>query len=916
MRRKIAACFMAMVLTATGLATTGTPASAAVDSSLTETGENTAEKQEDPLKEIDAQDLVMEQQEEIEEEENMPAEDPDPLVIDEDGSIVPASQASWVRVDPVTGEKSEIPEEEISQGEEQEESGRENQIDTRQMKGDSGDLSGKEVQEDPDSGEFSDGNAPEESATPEETGGNAVEKVTAPGELGGNAAEEVVASGETDENGQELTSEQGDFSEQLAEETEEETAELWEDSSGEVVGEAATDPETFISDASEESEEFSDSAAPSAGSAVSYQEKTLQIKDGQDITAPLNTLFLKLKDRATVKTPYKIIVPPGNYKLTGTLCMYSNMYLYAQGAKITKTSTNKHLILRLGNTKQSEGGYSGYENIVIDGGTWDYNYASVADKDAPGGFVGFCIGHAKNVTFKNATFLNNLKSHFLEFGGVKNAQITGCTFRGYYKKYEEGGQECIQIDCCTDEANVFPQYTPYDGSTCEDFLIEGNTFEDVFAGAGTHSMMTGKTYRRITVRNNTFRNIRKRCVEFLNYVDSVAENNTMTNVGMGVSVITVSDKNAHQTKGYQGGPDINTDRKLLLSGNKIRLSGVTEIGGVDWVCSGVRVLGYNMEKTGGVIPKGIYPVKGITVKDNQISGYGNGIYMKLANTSVLSGNQIKMQRPGTRLDFGIYAGDSRGTSVVSNKIFETENTGIFFWDDVYGKNSKQKNYIRSNTVSSVGGDGIYLRAVSAGTRIEKNIISSANGSGIHVQRGKIVGIYNNDSSSNKNHGIKIEDTAGGIWIRGNQTASNKKSGLLVWDASVTEIVKNTMNKNSGNGMYLSGSTIGSVKENVFAANGKLWTLYAKSCKGRSSVWKPVCKTITTKSTSVSGTASGSSTVAIYVQKSGKTEKIGAAKVNKKKQFAVKIKKQKKNTLNRVVSKDKYGNTVTVNYRVK
>ena len=41
----------------------------------------------------------------------------------------------------------------------------------------------------------------------------------------------------------------------------------------------------------------------------------------------------------------------------------------------------------------------------------------------PGGFVGFRIGHATNVTVKNVTFLNNLKSHFLELAGVKNAEI-------------------------------------------------------------------------------------------------------------------------------------------------------------------------------------------------------------------------------------------------------------------------------------------------------------------------------------------------------------------------------------------------------------------------------------------------------------------------------------------------------------
>ena len=59
-------------------------------------------------------------------------------------------------------------------------------------------------------------------------------------------------------------------------------------------------------------------------------------------------------------------------------------------------------------------------------------------------------------------------------------------------------------------------------------------FEDVFAGLGTHSMMAGKTYKRITVRDNTFHNVKKRCIEFLNYEDSVAEDNTMVNVGMGV----------------------------------------------------------------------------------------------------------------------------------------------------------------------------------------------------------------------------------------------------------------------------------------------------------------------------------------------------------------------------------------------
>ena len=197
--------------------------------------------------------------------------------------------------------------------------------------------------------------------------------------------------------------------------------------------------------------------------------------------------------------------------------------------------------------------------------------------------MGFCIGHATNVTIKNATFLNNLKSHFLEFGGVKNAKITGCTFHGYYKNYVKGGQECIQIDCCTDEDNVFPQYMPYDGSTCEDFVIDGNVFEDVFAGVGTHSMMAGKTYNRITVTNNTFHNVKKRCIEFLNYEDSTAENNTMVNVGLGVEVSAVNKKNTHLTQGYSGEPDAKKNRNIRVAGNYVSLAKTSSIGGIAWI---------------------------------------------------------------------------------------------------------------------------------------------------------------------------------------------------------------------------------------------------------------------------------------------------------------------------------------------
>ena len=101
------------------------------------------------------------------------------------------------------------------------------------------------------------------------------------------------------------------------------------------------------------------------------QELVLNVQDGEDITVKLNTLLAQARDKATDEKQCKVIVPPGNYTLTGTLHMYSNIYLYAEGATITKTSPRKEILLRLGDTQKSAGGYEGYRNITIDGGTWD-----------------------------------------------------------------------------------------------------------------------------------------------------------------------------------------------------------------------------------------------------------------------------------------------------------------------------------------------------------------------------------------------------------------------------------------------------------------------------------------------------------------------------------------------------------------
>ena len=381
-----------------------------------------------------------------------------------------------------------------------------------------------------------------------------------------------------------------------------EEGQMFEDSSedSETFGDVSI-PDTQSAEKTEENEfgdddGFSDgdvetfSAEDADQSCENMQELVLNVQDGEDITVKLNTLLAQARDRATDEKQCKVIVPPGNYTLTGTLHMYSNIYLYAEGATITKTSPRKEILLRLGDTKKSAGGYEGYRNITIDGGTWDSNYECVEDKGGPGGFVGFRIGHATNVTVKNVTFLNNLKSHFLELAGVKNAEITGCTFRGYWKEFTGGGQECIQLDACM--PRIFPGYLPYDGSVCENIVIKDNTFEDVFAGIGSHSMMFDKPYKNITISNNRFNNLKKRAIWCLNYQDTVVTGNTMTNVGGGVYVRSVYTRNAHTVSGQEVSPEENQyAENILIADNQITVLEPTVIDGKQWNGYGIWITG-------------------------------------------------------------------------------------------------------------------------------------------------------------------------------------------------------------------------------------------------------------------------------------------------------------------------------------
>lgn len=608
-----------------------------------------------------------------------------------------------------------------------------------------------------------------------------------------------------------------------------------------------------------------DQEPDSQDSELGETEATLQLEEGEDFITELNILLYKAKDRATDEKPYKVIIPPGNYEIKGTISMYSNIHLYAVGAVMKKTSTKKQILMRLGNSEISAGGYDGYRNITIEGGTWDCNYESCAKKEEPGGFVCFRLGHATNITVKDATFLNNLKSHFLEFGGVKHALVTGCTFEGYWTPYERTSQECIQIDACMD--SIFPRYQPFDGTVCTDIVIENNTFQNVFAGAGSHSMMFDKPYTNIVIRNNRFINVKRRAVWLLNCKDSSVTGNVMKNVGGGVYIASMRSTHVHLLEGQQ--PTIKQNQQaqnVVVSGNTITLSSTTAIAGKAWTCYGIWIGGQRVKSASCAIPLGDYIIRGVTADKNIIKGPGNGIRLERTMSCKVTNNKLSLTKPANAKNFGIYAGGSRNNQITGNTVQNTANIGIYIYTNSGYTHKSTGNKLVSNQVKKSLSDGIRLGSGSNNTVLQKNRVSE-----------------------------------------------NKLNGIYVQSSSVTSMTYNRAESNGKCGIYCVSSTIKEQQKNIMIENKSAYAIRFYKCKGKvQNVKIPAVKTIKRTAKKITGTGAGGVKVYVYTKDN---KRMAGAKIGKNWKFSVPIKAQKRGTVLSIRIVDKYSNAVRKEFKV-
>ncbi len=442
-----------------------------------------------------------------------------------------------------------------------------------------------------------------------------------------------------------------------------------------------------------------------------------------------------------------VVIPAGTYYLdNNSLRISSNTTLIADGATIIFRGGSRDIPMLVNDedsqvSSASAGGYNHASNITVQGGTWDGNAKATAPANI------FHFSHASNITITGATLKNCCGTHFIEFAGVKDSKITNCTFKDFIKKSgvsyktsdptaslktNDAGEvsivsEAVQLDFC--EQKTSSGSPPFDGTVSKNIEVSGCTFINCLSGIGNHHHERSSS--DWTFKDNTFTNISYSCFNIENTDNITISGNKATSA---FCFVQMKDTNA---------------KNIVISDNEVK-----------------------NDKRSTYMGFKINDSKGVTIKNNKISGYNYGI-LAMGSDITVTGNTVT----DCNL-FGIRFTDGSNSSggIKNNTVSDITEVGI----GVLGF----KGDIIGNTTTKFGFYGIRATGSSTGT-IKDNIYDQSysiyntsqmtQGSNKYLKKGKFVAepdyytIYyhssENAKASKKKTVVKYDDVVQALTIK-------------------------------------------------------------------------------------------------------------------------------------------------------
>ncbi|MFD7319419.1 right-handed parallel beta-helix repeat-containing protein, partial [Streptomyces sp. NPDC059883] len=430
------------------------------------------------------------------------------------------------------------------------------------------------------------------------------------------------------------------------------------------------------------------------------------------------------------------------YNVTTFMVCKANTTVIAYGATIRSVNATTGCFRNFyGN--DSFAAYTGHSNITVLGGLWDGNGYKAADGSgvvtATTNIMTFI--HCANIIVKDAIFRDCSGSHGLEVNAVSGARITDCRFEGFVDNTADQSRltsEALEIDVAKSGSSAIGDM---DGTTCADVSVTNCWFGPSARlgnwgrAVGSHSIVTGSFYDRITVRDCEITGAYEVGIRALYWRDSVISGNRISGTGS-AGIYAPTDSAAAQTS-----------RDLTITDNIISGSGAD---------AGIRIAGLANAPWSEVV------IRGNTVR----AATGYGVRADYATGAVIEGNRCTATSLG-----GILAQESNRANVSGNSLSSAGSNAI----NIAGCSSAvvANNLIDGTTTNH----GIVVGAsTSAGgnVNVSGNMIRAAASAGIRLSSpGCLItgNMIRKDGGATVN-GVSMTATATGCVIAGNDMTGN------------------------------------------------------------------------------------------------------------------------------------------------
>lgn len=271
----------------------------------------------------------------------------------------------------------------------------------------------------------------------------------------------------------------------------------------------------------------------------SYMEVLLDVEDGANITVQLQAAFLVAAAKATKEIPYKVVIPKGTYHLSSTVHIYSNTSLSIKDVVFVRDFQEGPMLMS-GNFMEDSPYIEQEQNIIIQGGTFDGNCFDSLYGAVTTSFSNLYFPYAKNIQLIGVKICNNMGGHHIEMNGVDNIIIRDCIFDKYYANK-------TVTDSDKKEALKFGtmELVSVDGEkirelTCNQILVQNNTFRDVYQGIGFDYIPGSKVYKNVSIHNNTFISCRREAMILSSLSRSNISKNRIENVQTGIWIQSIN----------------------------------------------------------------------------------------------------------------------------------------------------------------------------------------------------------------------------------------------------------------------------------------------------------------------------------------------------------------------------------------